>query len=445
MSEEKKVVVVGGGLAGLSAAYTLKKAGVIADVYEAGSHVGGRCRNDYDEGYEFFVGAGSTEPQWATTFQYLNELGIMDLVQQQAGESGIGTYTKGKPRIMRFGGKGTVPSVLKFFFSALPMRTYVQGVQFLKDVGGYKEKLDFENADFSALHEVNGMTIHEYCVKKGWEDLENHLLHPLVAMMCCGTSDNICMGHLVMLLSLMQGMCNLKGGMGVIGEKLYEQVEGQVRFRTPVREVVIEDGKAIGIRTDEGFVAADHVIIGLDAVKTLEIAPNLPESIKSALRTCGYSKTLYYEFGLEEPIDVIRNSFMFLPKDHEGILNCVSDAASGEEMKPILLAHTRERYHEELCAMEPEARDARVIAAIRELIPEFPENPKITKCYRWDRAVNLEGPGQFEAIEELKKHHMHDVEGLHLSGDYLYLIACTEGSMNSAQTAAEYVLKQMGK
>jgi monoamine oxidase len=39
----EKVVVVGAGLAGLTAAYRLKQAGVVADVYEAASRLGGRC------------------------------------------------------------------------------------------------------------------------------------------------------------------------------------------------------------------------------------------------------------------------------------------------------------------------------------------------------------------------------------------------------------------
>jgi monoamine oxidase len=38
-----KVVVVGAGLAGLTAAHRLKQAGVIADVYEAATRLGGRC------------------------------------------------------------------------------------------------------------------------------------------------------------------------------------------------------------------------------------------------------------------------------------------------------------------------------------------------------------------------------------------------------------------
>ena len=38
-----KIVVVGAGLAGLTAAYRLKQAGYLAEVHEASSRVGGRC------------------------------------------------------------------------------------------------------------------------------------------------------------------------------------------------------------------------------------------------------------------------------------------------------------------------------------------------------------------------------------------------------------------
>jgi protoporphyrinogen/coproporphyrinogen III oxidase len=76
----RKVVIIGAGCAGLSAAYTLRKQGVEAVVYEASGVVGGRCRTEYEQGFEFYAGAGSTEPQWATTFQYLTELGLLDRV-----------------------------------------------------------------------------------------------------------------------------------------------------------------------------------------------------------------------------------------------------------------------------------------------------------------------------------------------------------------------------
>jgi monoamine oxidase len=52
-ADAPRIAIVGGGIAGLNAAYQLKKAGLTATVYEAREHVGGRMRSRTDA-----VGAG---------------------------------------------------------------------------------------------------------------------------------------------------------------------------------------------------------------------------------------------------------------------------------------------------------------------------------------------------------------------------------------------------
>ena len=94
--------------------------------------------------------------------------------------------------------------------------------------------------------------------------------------------------------------------------------------------------------------------------------------------------------------------------------------------------------------MTEEERTAKMIAETRKVLPEFPEKPKIVKNYVWDLAVNLEGPGQFKAVNDLKANHLNDIEGLHLAGDYQFLIASTEGSMDSGRRRAEDILAGMG-
>ena len=55
----KKVAVIGGGFAGLSAACYLAKAGYAVSIYEKNSTVGGRNRKFSENGYTFEMG-----PSW---------------------------------------------------------------------------------------------------------------------------------------------------------------------------------------------------------------------------------------------------------------------------------------------------------------------------------------------------------------------------------------------
>ena len=443
-AQAPKIAIVGAGLSGMSAAYTLKKAGVWADVYEAGEAPGGRCRNDYTDGYEFYMGAGCTEPQWETTFAYLNEFGIEDRVIDQAGEAGIGFVTNGQPHILRLGGSpADMMKSLAKFLPAFPPSVYAQGLKFLGVIGEYQKALDFKAGDFHALDELSDISIYDWCYQNGYADLNTYVLDPLVGNMVTANSHMVSMGHVIMLFSLMAGLCSMDGGMGIISESIFEQVKDRVHFHQKVEEVVIEDGKVRGLRIGGEFVEADHVIVGLDAIRTLALVPGLSEAQKKALSSCNYSKVVYYQFGLEKPLEALRHASVFFAANESNWLAGISQA-NEDKGYPIILSQSRIERFDELMAMTEEERTAKMISETRKVFPEFPEKPKIVKNYVWDLAVNLEGPGQFKAVNDLKANHLDDIEGLHLAGDYQFLIASTEGSMDAGRRRAEDILANMG-
>jgi monoamine oxidase len=91
-----------------------------------------------------------------------------------------------------------------------------------------------------------------------------------------------------------------------------------------------------------------------------------------------------------------------IPADAPSILNFVG-RGSGHGQKTVMIASTRGSQDEKLAAMSEEDRREVVISEVRKILPKFPESPSITKMFRWNRAVNLESPGQFTAIQEMLK------------------------------------------
>ena len=53
MKEDKKIIIIGAGVAGLVAAIELEKRGYAPTILEATDRVGGRVKTDYEDGYQF--------------------------------------------------------------------------------------------------------------------------------------------------------------------------------------------------------------------------------------------------------------------------------------------------------------------------------------------------------------------------------------------------------
>jgi protoporphyrinogen oxidase len=444
---EKKVVIIGAGCAGLSAAYTLSKQGVETIVYEASEVAGGRCRTEWEDGYEITAGAATTEPQWATTFQYIKELGLEDRVL--AGHKlRFAYFINGKLRTVFLGTSiQTLGENICFFLNGFPKLTYLHIARAFIALRKYMKRVDTKSHDFSALREISNMSTKDFLTENNAPLAHEWMFYPFMTLMVMERPSEISIAHPISLFSLMKDMRSLDGGLGMVTAGLYEQVKDCVRLNTPVNKVVIQDGKVLGVETSEGFIEADQVICAVDAVVARQIIPDLPESMYKPLETCKYSSTYYYQFGLEKPIINWKDTPFYvivMSPASESFLNFASLGHPSQE-KPVAIVATSGRFDDKLCAMNDEERRRAVIKEVQRFAPFFPDEPKLTRYFRWDRAINTEPPGQYVAIQDLLNNHMRDVKGLYLAGEYLFLIACTEGALATGKKAAEMVLEDLAE
>jgi oxygen-dependent protoporphyrinogen oxidase len=103
-------VVVGGGLAGLLAAYEANQAGKSVAIYEAGEHCGGAIASIKIAGFQVDAGAESFATTRPETLALIEELGLSELVVAPA-RSDARIYTEGQAFVIPHGMMG-IPSDL---------------------------------------------------------------------------------------------------------------------------------------------------------------------------------------------------------------------------------------------------------------------------------------------------------------------------------------------
>ena len=94
MSNDHKVLIVGGGLAGLGAAHALRKRGLNPTVLEASHRAGGRIMTEDVSGFRIDAGANIFLEAYGTVMEVADELGV-SMVPTPAPIVG-GTYFGGK-------------------------------------------------------------------------------------------------------------------------------------------------------------------------------------------------------------------------------------------------------------------------------------------------------------------------------------------------------------
>ncbi len=441
-----KVAVVGAGAAGLAATYALKKQGVDVTCFEASGAVGGRARCYEKNGFIFDTGAQFMVSMCEAQTRLARELGLAD--QILPFDLKVSLWRDGSiyplPATGSFANLvNGIPDLLRF--RGLPFRVYPQmarvGLAMLKRY----MNVEFGKMSQPCLLDLGDTSVADFVLEHGGPEALDWAMAPMTASLTLGEADEVGIAHLICLLGFYSGLLLMEKGIGSLPSALHDALKDEVRLSTPVREVVIDGGAVRGVEVDDGFFEADHVICATTASAALKIAPDLPDSIAGPLEKVRYSSTIHVMLAMERrllpaglyAVSLPRGAGSFLPA-----LNECSDKSPYLAPPGSGLSHcvTYGRRARGLFELDDDEVVERVLQEVRRFIPSATGQPLMAEVVRWDEAICLESPGQFPAIYCLKRNAMDDVRGLHLAGEYMYLISSVEGALRSGEDAAAAVL-----
>ncbi len=442
-----RVVIVGGGFAGLGAAYTLMKRGITPLLLEAGERAGGRGKGERVDGFSLDMGAFVFTSTYDTAFRICEELGL-PLVPSQMK---FGHYRKGRwvtttPESSPWNVVRHLRTAITMgFLSPSGMRS---GYRVMRQM--YREEPHMSFASDSPIAEIDDdESFGDYMKRlRVPEDLQVTLRGPLDMIL----GDPEPAGQALMRAYIGETMLNggrvsmPERGVGSLSEALATRCSEAIRVSTPVRKVVVADGTVTGVVVDGETIEADAVICAVPGTKVPELIPELPAETRRALSTISYSTGCRVVIGLDHsPLPPGWHGALFPEDDDTPLLLDRSVflpacAPPGKSLLDLLIGRDRAK---QLIPLDDEEIKRELLGAARRKAPPGSALPGddeglFYRVYRWEEALCMGTPGMLAEMANVPGQLAGSIDNLFLAGDYMG-VPSVNGALSSGERAAHEV------
>ena len=444
----KRVVIVGGGFAGLSAAYTLMKRGIVPLLLEAEERVGGRGKGERVDGFSLDMGAFVFTSTYDTAFRLCEELGL-PLVPStmKFGHYRSGRWVTTTPEQSPWNFVRHLRSAIALgFLSPSGMRS---GYKVMREIHRQAEYMSF--AGDSPLAEIDDdESFGEYLDRLGVpEKLRLTLRGPLEMIL----GDPMPAGQALMRAYIGETMLHSgrvhmpERGIGSLSAALATACSDAIRVSTPVRRIVVEDGQATGVVVDGETIEADAVICAVPGTKVPDLIPELPAETRRAFNAVSYSTGCRVVIGLDRsPLPPGWHGALF-PEDEDTPLMLdrsvflPSCAPPGKSILDLLIGRGRAKA---LIPLDDEEIKRRLLSAVRRKAPPgsaLPDHDEglFYRVYRWEEALCMGTPGMLAAMAKVPGQLAGRIDNLYLAGDYMR-VPSVNGALSSGCDAATEVV-----
>ncbi|MFE8956440.1 MULTISPECIES: protoporphyrinogen/coproporphyrinogen oxidase [Streptomyces] len=435
---QRKVVVVGAGIAGLSAAYRLQEAGCEVVVLEKTHHVGGRMRTEEKEGYRIDVGAAMLPDTYREMRGLIHDIGMTNQIVPSGDVYGL--LRKGRVhRIGRNVGRDLLRTGLLSICGKLRL------LRLVADAGRVGGRLNFR--DLSEAYEADEACT-AYSSRRLSREIFDYVIEPLCTNYFFSAPEELSMAHIFPAVreTIGTGYFSSPAGVGFLPRGLAERLD--IRFGTPV--TLLEehrDGVTVTVEGPDGRQrreTAPACVLAVTGASVPEVWPGVPAGMRTYLSRLRYATCVHVSFGISsrpaEPamwILVPRREFpggMGVCLDHN---RAPGRAPEGKGMISVYWATERS---EEMYDLDDEEI---VEAALRDLervslFPGVRNQVEMTHVSRCRPCVPLLHAG---SIAELRNGlaGLPSTSRVALAGDF-FAIGSTNAALTSGEAAASRVL-----
>lgn len=447
------VVIVGGGLAGMTAALGLQQEGINCIVLEKQDILGGRARSWVDEktGDPIHIGPHILLSEYPNMLKLLEKVGTRDKIVWERDHFMVQTIGPVKHVLKQ----APIPSPFQFIPS---LSTYPMG-SLLDKASNIPLTLAVLRMDEDDFLELDDENAYAYLKRMGVTEPYIEQFWTFTSLSIMNVPLNLCSaGALMRFFQKFLGYTEwyfgfVDGGLGEIWAPAtlaaIEKAGGEVRTNTKVKELIVERDVVRGVRLEDGStIRARHTIMATEPQTFYNLGPfEWRRKYKwfddlSFFHPCPYKSIfIWYDHKIT---DLRMWARCYKPGD----LNCdFYDNSNIYSNRPSKSTHSQIAsniiFSERVAGMSDEE-------LVRETVKEIAE---VHTTATWEHvthwvvnhvpmAIHCPYPG----TEKRRPTPQVGVDGLVLAGDYVqtYVPGCMESAVCSGWMAAEAVLAERG-
>lgn len=354
-----KVIVIGAGMGGLSAAIRLQNEGYQVEIFEQQSIPGGKMSQMKVEGHTFDV--GPTIVMWPEAYREVFELAGRnpdDYIQMTKLDPIYDVYFKDEP-YRHYSLSTDLTQLMKMAESKGP-ETALGFLKYLTEMYERYQVAEehFIRRPFRNKSDIYNPKMLRQALKLKTFDSANNMMAKFIPdkdlqrMMSFQTlyigvspQNGPSLYNMIPMIELFYGIYFLKGGMHSMAQgmaRLFEELGGKIHYDSPVDEIVVENQKVQGILVDGELIPAPYVISNADFPYTMKHlikdekarGKYTPEKIDSMDYSCS---CLIFYWGVDGKYDELETHTFIISEDLDDNLDRIFDGRLMED--PSIYLH----------------------------------------------------------------------------------------------------------
>jgi len=422
---KKRIGVVGAGIAGLTCAYELQKAGFEVVVYEKEPHVGGRMSSRVKEDFIFDLGADHLCDLYDHMKEYCREFGIE---WEKMRFLNYGVFRDGEIRSMT----DAIGRLSKVRMAIQYMRT--------KDVG------DFFNLNHLAIHDNDNA--YDFMRRRTGKEVADYFVDSFSTTYQFHRAKEISLAAMFGIMKSIERdkdrwhLHRTRGGMQALPNALASRLD--IRLSNPVHEVIAGDRVSVRDGKSETF---DAVVLASQANASLRMLKNPTAKQRDLLSKTQYAASISVAFRVDRD-KLPDTAIVWVPYvESRKISGYVNEAMKGEELvhggKSLICAWLHEDFAREIMMKRDDEIFALVKQELVRVCPWFESVDEIESfdMQKWPEAMPKFAHGHLSRV----KSFLEDGQGernVFLCGDYMNS-PWTEGALRGGQRTAERVTSRL--